>query len=126
MLTAARADADSVIGGALGLFRYICCGLVIVSFAIFAVDQVGGASRHQVAEIAAGTPTRTATATVTDAHPSQPRRFIDGAARTLTAPFRSLISSSSQWVQQGFALICALLLYGVGLGYLLRFSQGSA
>jgi hypothetical protein len=125
MLTTVLADADHVILGALGLCRYICCGLVIASFAIFAADQVGGASKHQVAEIASGVPTRTGTSTATDAHPGQPRRFIDGAARALTAPFRSLVSSGSQWVQRGFALICALLLYGVGLGYLLRYSQGS-
>jgi hypothetical protein len=123
MLTTGLADADDVITGALGLCRYICCGLVIVSFAIFAADQVSGAAKHQVAEVASGPPTRAST--VTDAHPSQPRRFIDGAARALTAPFRALVSSGSQWVQRGFALICALLLYGVGLGYLLRYSQGS-
>jgi hypothetical protein len=63
------------------------------------------------------------------AHPvrhGEPRRFIDGAARALTAPFRAVISSGSQWVERGFALICALLLYGVGLGFLLRYSQGSS
>jgi hypothetical protein len=126
MLTAGLADADHVMSGALGLTRLVCCGLVIASFAMFAVDQTGGASRHQVAELAAGTPARTATATVTDTRPGQPRRFIDGAARALTAPFRAVVDSGSQWVQEGFATFCALLLYGVGLGYLARYSQGRA
>jgi hypothetical protein len=125
MLTTGLADADNVIRGALGLCRYICCGLVIASFALFTADQLGGASRHQVAEITAGSPTRSASRTAADSHPGQPRRFIDGASRALTTPFRSVISSGSQWVQRGFALICALLLYGLGLGYLLRYSQGS-
>ena len=104
----------------------MCCGLVIVSFALFAADQAGGASRHQVAEIAAGTPTRSAAAPVTDARAGQPRRFIDGAAKALTAPFRAVVHSGSPWVQQGFATLCALLLYGLGLGYLARYSQGRA
>ncbi len=100
--------------------------LVIVSFVMFAADQMGGASKHQVAEITAGAATRTGTGTVTAVHPGQPRQFIDGAARALTAPFRAVISSGSQWVQRGFALICALLLYGVAFGYLLRDPQGSS
>lgn len=99
---------------------------MIASFVMFAADQAGGASQHQVAEIAAGSPTRTATSTVTDAHPGQPRVFIDGAAKALTAPFRAVLHSGSQWAQQLFATVCALLLYGLGLGYLARFSQGSA
>lgn len=119
------ADSDRVITGALGLARLVCCGLVIASFAMFAADQAGGASRHQVAEIVTGATTRTATSTVTDAHPGQPRAFIDGAAKALTAPFRSMLHSGSQWAQRGFATLGALLLYGLGLGYLARFSQGS-
>jgi hypothetical protein len=99
---------------------------VIASFAMFVTDQAGGASRHQVAEIAGGATTRTATSTVTDTHPGQPRAFIDGAAKALTAPFRAVLHSGSQWAQRGFATVCALLLYGLGLGYLARFSQGSA
>ena len=124
MLTAAVADADDVLVGALGFARLVCCGLVIASFAMFAADQIGGASKHQVAEIAGQSANRTGTATVVDSHPGQPRRFIDQAAHTLTAPFR-LLHSGSQWVQHGFATLLALLVYGVGLGYLARFSQGS-
>jgi hypothetical protein len=93
---------------------------------MFAADQVSGASKHQVAEIAGGSATRTAVGTVVDPDPGQPRRFIDRAANTLTAPFRAVLHSGSQWVQRGFATLCALLLYGFGLGYLARFAQGSA
>jgi hypothetical protein len=121
----AVADTAHVITGALGLTRLVCCGLVIASFAMFAVDQVGGASRHQVAELATGAQTRTGTSTVIDTNPGQPRRFIDGAARALTSPFRSMAHFSSQWAEEGFVTLGALLLYGVGLGYLARFSQGS-
>ena len=126
MLTAPAADAGDVIRGALALCSLVCCGLVVASFTLFAVDQANGASKHQVAEIAGGTPSRTGTSTVADPHPGQPRRFIDDAARTLTAPFRAVLHSGSDWVQHGFVTVCALLLYGLGLGYVARWSQGSA
>ena len=103
----------------------MCCGLVLASFAMFALDQINGASKHQVAEITAGAPARTAASTVTDTHPGQPRRFIDGAARALTAPFRAVAHFGSAWAQEGFLTVCALLLYGLALGYLARYSQGS-
>jgi hypothetical protein len=99
---------------------------VIASFTLFAVDQVSGASKHQVAEIAGGSPTRTATTTVANPNPGQPRRFIDQAANALTSPFRAVLDSGSEWVQHGFVTVCALLLYGLGLGYLARWSQGRA
>jgi hypothetical protein len=120
------ADSGHVIRGVLGLTRLICCGLVIVSFALFAIDQAGGASRHQVAELSAGTMARPAAPSVNDAGAGQPRRFIDGAAKALTAPFRAIFNSGSQWAQRGFATLLALLVYGVGLGYLARYSQGRA
>jgi len=115
-----------VISGALGLTRLVCCGLVVISFGLFALDQVKGASKHQVAEITAGAPARGPTATISGPHVGQPRRFIDQAARVLTAPFRAVVHSGSQWAQRGFATLFALALYGVGLGYLARYSQGSA
>jgi hypothetical protein len=108
------------------LIRLICCGLVVVSFALFALDQVGGASKHQVAELTADAPAHASTATITAAHATQPRHFIDQAAKVLTAPFRAVVHTGSQWAQRGFATLCALILYGVGLGYLARYSQGSA
>lgn len=99
---------------------------MIAAFALFAVDQIGGASQHQVAELNGGIPTRTAAATVGDAHAPQMQRDVDAAANVLEAPFRSVISSDNQWVQRGFATGCALLLYGLGLGFLARYSQGLA
>jgi hypothetical protein len=126
MLTAAGADADYVIGGAISFARLVCCGLVVVSFALFAIDQANGASKHQVAEITTGAPTRSSSGTVAAAHPGEPRDFIDNAAKALTTPFRAVVHSSNQWIEQGFATVCALLLYGFGLGYLARYSQGRA
>jgi hypothetical protein len=112
-----------VIHRVLVLTAYICCGLVIASFTLFARDQLAGASKHQQNEIVAGA--QTTAGTVPEAtHHGQPRAFIDGAANALTAPFRSLVSSHSQWVLHIVPLVLALLVYGVALGYLARYSSG--
>ena len=104
-----------------------CSGLCALSFALFARDQVSGASVHQQQEIAVGAPHVPGVAPIS-AHHAQPRRFIDGAASSLTSPFRSIIGSgsSSQWVIRGVSTLLALLVYGVGIGYLARFSRGFA
>jgi len=112
-----------VIHRVLVLTAYMCCGLVIASFSLFARDQLAGASKHQQSEIIAGAQT-TAVSIPEATHHGQPRAFIDGAARVLTSPFRSLVSSHSQWVMHIVPSLLALLFYGVGLGYLARYSSG--
>lgn len=99
---------------------FVCCVLVIASFAFFAVDQISGASSHQVAQIAGGSPTPPAQ----HPHHGALRRFVDRSASDLTYPFHSLVQSSSQWANEIVLLVLALTIYGVGLGYLARFSSG--
>jgi hypothetical protein len=123
MLVARQADMGPVIHRALVLIAFVCCALVIASFGLFALDQISGASKHQQSEIAAGT-TTTAGTTPTPAHHAQPRRFIDGAWRALTSPFRSVVKSDSDWVDHIVPTLFALLVYGVGLGFLARYSRG--
>ncbi len=105
----------------LVLASVVCCALVVASFGLFARDQVAGASKHQVSELSSGVPVAPASASV---HHAQPRRFIDGAASTLTSPFRSIVQSDSQWVLHGLPTFFALLVYGVGLGFVARYSRG--
>jgi hypothetical protein len=107
----------------LVLVALACTAVVLASFALFARDQIAGASVHQQQEIATGVPHVPGVAPV-GTHHTQPRRFIDGFASALTSPFRSLIDSGSQWVMHGIPALLALLVYGVGLGYLARFSRG--
>ena len=103
----------------LVLAAYICCGLVIASFALFALDQFAGASEHQQSELVASSNTAEPSSQGA-AHHGQPRAFIDGAARALTAPMRSLVHTNSDWAIELEATILALLVYGVGLGFLAR------
>jgi hypothetical protein len=104
----------------LGTASFVCCALIIASFGFFAVDQMSGASQQQAAATA-GTP-------IPAKKPSpdrkQPRRFVDGAAHALTAPFNTLLHSGSKWADQLFLLVCGLTVYGVAVGYLRRYASG--
>jgi hypothetical protein len=124
MLLARDADKSrAVIHRALVFVAVVCCALVSASFVMFARDQISGASKHQQNEIIASTPTTTGPVPIHTSH-AQPRAFIDQAAHTLTSPFSAVVQSNSAWMERGIPTVLALLVYGVGLGYLARYSQG--
>jgi len=115
-----------VVHRALVTISTVCCMLVLASFALFAHDQVAGASQHQqTAELPNAAALAPKPVTAPKPH-AQPRRFIDGAAHTLTSPFHSIIQSDNAWVDHGIPAALALAVYGLGLGYLARFSRGFA
>jgi hypothetical protein len=122
MLATPAADTDEVISRVLRLTAFVCCALVALSFAMFARDQAAGASEHQQTELVAG-PHQALTASTSSKPHAQPRRFIDGAAKVLTAPFDAIVQSSNDWVKHGLPAVFALIVYGLGLGYLARFSS---
>jgi hypothetical protein len=99
---------------------FVCCALIVASFAFFAADEASGASTQQVAEISTPAPT----APSKQVHHGAFRRFVDSAASDLTYPFHSLAQTSSQWGNQLLLLVLGLAVYGVGLGYLARYSSG--
>jgi hypothetical protein len=124
MLVVGAADTRIVIYRGLKLVSFLCCALVILSFAMFARDQMAGASANQQTAIASGASTPIPAAS---AKPhAQPRRFIDNAAKSLTAPFDAIVQSNNVWVKHGLPAIFGLLVYGLGLGYLARYSAGLA
>jgi hypothetical protein len=105
-----------------------CSFLVFASFSLFARDQLAGASKHQVNELATGqtatSPTQTQVPPIH--HKGQPRRFIDGAAAKLESPFTSIVGSANTWVDHMVPAIFALIVYGLGIGWLARFANGLA
>jgi hypothetical protein len=123
MSTLQAADPLRVLNRLLAYLSFACCAVVIASFGMFARDQAAGASEHQQTELAAGPAVTSGAAPASHAN-GQPRRFIDAAAADLTAPFESIVSSHSKWVLHIFPAICALLVYGMGLGFLARFTRG--
>jgi hypothetical protein len=121
MLIAREVDTGSVISRVLRLTAFACCALVVASFAMFARDQMAGASQHQQTELVAGAqPTAASGSPVQHA---QPRRSIDAAAKVLASPFEAIVQSSNPWVKHGLPAFFAVLAYGLGLGYLARFSS---
>jgi hypothetical protein len=109
----------------LVLISFVCCGLVILSFTMFARDQLAGASANQQNAIVTNAPTTPAVAP-SGTHHGQPRRFIDDAAKALVSPFTSIVQSGDQWVSHGIPTVFGLLVYGFGLGFLARYSRGTA
>jgi len=103
-----------------------CSLLVFASFALFARDQLAGASQHQQNELAAGQQTTSTRAIPIHHARQQPRRFIDGATARLEAPFKSFVSFKDAWVSHLLLVVLALLVYGIGIGWLARFANGLA
>jgi hypothetical protein len=126
MLVPVAADQAIVVHRVLVTISTVCTVLVIASFALFAHDQVAGASQHQQTAELPNASSLAPRPVATHKPHAQPRRFIDGAASTLASPFHSVIESDNAWVDRGVPAVCALLVYGLGLSYLARFSRGFA
>ena len=120
MLALAVVDTTPVVYRVLRLLSVVCCGLLVISFVMFADRQLSSASHHQVTEITTGIGAPQAPAPPVRQR-GQPGRFIDGAASELTGPFKMIVSSSNQLVQRGLATVLALGVYGLGLGFLARY-----
>jgi hypothetical protein len=124
MSTPEAADPLRVIDRLLTYVSVACCAFGVVSFGLFARDQMAGASEHQQAELAAGRPATAAGGSSSGHTERQPRRFIDGAANALETPFKSIAASPSEWLARIVPAVFALLAYGLGLGFLARYSRG--
>jgi hypothetical protein len=109
-----------VIPSIVKLLRFaslVICAIVIASFAIFVLNQTSSASKHQSEEVSNG-PSVTTNAS---AHEGSVHKAIDEASQELTSPFAGVVSgSSSEWLIRGVELLLALVVYGLGLGYLAR------
>jgi hypothetical protein len=123
MLEPPTADTRHMLHSALRTVSLACCALLVASFVLFGHDQVAGASQHQQNAI---TSVNAPSAKPSTGKHAQPRRFIDGAAGELTSPFRSIVKSGNSWVDHGVPAVIGLVVYGLGLGYLARFTQGRA
>lgn len=101
----------------------VICAIVIASFAIFVLNQTSTASKHQSEEVSNG-PALASTegpAKGSRSHESAVHEAIDEASTQLTSPFAGVVSgSSSEWLVRGVKLLLALIVYGLGFGYLAR------
>ncbi|MGZ4280243.1 MAG: hypothetical protein ACXVVU_26700 [Solirubrobacteraceae bacterium] len=104
--------------------------IVLLSFALFAIDETRTASQKSAAAVAGLDATRTADPSPRQerarerAH-SRAREAIDDADDVLVAPFASLVSGAdSSWIRRGVPTVLALVVYGFGLSFLARFARG--
>lgn len=109
----------------LRLASLVICAIVIASFAIFALDQTKTASKRQTEELtsgpAAAAKSSAAARASAKAHEGSLHKAIDNASNEFTSPFAGVVSgSNSEWLTRGVKLFLALLVYGVGVGFVAR------
>jgi predicted PurR-regulated permease PerM len=106
----------------LRVVSMIACLVVVASFAIFVVDQSTNASGQQQEEVAQSGGQATHASAAAGSHPSGLHKGIDEVAEQITSPFAGIVSSSSsEWGSQLVRLVLSLLVYGLGVGYIVRF-----
>jgi hypothetical protein len=101
------------------LLAFVACAFVVVSFVMFAVDQTNGGEAQAQLEMQ-GINHPTAPATKPE---GQPRKFIDKISHALTTPFNHIANADDKWASRLVPTVLALLLFGLGLGFLARTVQ---
>jgi hypothetical protein len=100
----------------------IACLIVVVSFGLFVIDQTGSASTHQQEALSGTNGGPASKPAAPPAKEDEAHQVIDEVADKLISPFSGITAgSTSQWVIRGVGTLMALLVYGVGLGFLARF-----
>jgi hypothetical protein len=115
-------NPSSSLAGLVLLASRIVCLIVIASFVVFAVDRTNSASTRQQNELSGTAGSAGESGSASSAHESSLHRTLDEAANTLTSPFAGAVSgTSSEWVIQLVRTILALLVYGLGVAFVVRF-----
>jgi hypothetical protein len=101
--------------------------VIVLSFVLFAIDELSGASQRNEAKLAQdleANPPPAAERQREKDHGSI-RETIDDANDVVVSPFQGIVSSNdSRWVQRGVPALLALLIFGFGLGFLARYTRG--
>jgi predicted lipid-binding transport protein (Tim44 family) len=123
----AAADTGAM-GSVIRLAAIITSVLVLLGFAFFAVDEMDKGSKTQQTAVSEGTGASASEAvavapapeeeSVREKHNSAAREAVDDVNDVLLAPFMDLIDSDDAWVNRAVPALLAVLLYGVGLGFL--------
>lgn len=117
--------------GPLRLAAIILSGVVLLSFALFVIDEASGATRQTTADIAdrpvAGPSPTPREERLREQRHTRAREAVDDADDVLLAPFAwAAPRDAGAWVRHGLPAALGLLAYGLGLGYLARFTRGIA
>ena len=101
--------------------------ILVASFALFAVDELNGATRRNETKLSQDLEANPPPAVERQRERDHGavREAIDDANDVVVSPFTGLASSSgNRWVQRGVPALVALLVFGLGLGFLARFAHG--
>src|SRR2546427_12365365 len=110
----------------LRLASIVICVITVASFALFVTNQTKSASSQQQEVLNGTVPTEGSSPSSGAAgeavhHKSTVHRVIDESSEALTSPFSGITAgSSSEWGIHGADVALALLVYGFGLGFLVR------
>jgi hypothetical protein len=121
-----------VLEGLLRTAAIVASALVVLSFALFAIDETRDAASQSAAAVAGLEATGSSEPSASEerarerAH-GDVREAIDDANDVLVSPFAFVVDSSgSSWVRRGVPALLALLLYGYGVSFLARYARGRA
>ena len=105
--------------GLMRLASIVACLIVVVAFALFVVNQAGEASTHQLETLGASPPSKPGAKGA--APKATLRTRINEVSNKITSPFSGVTSgSSSRWTINGVNVLLTLLVYGFGVGFLVR------
>jgi len=96
---------------------FVCCGILLVSFVMFAIDQTNGGEQRAELEIQGVLHPVTPPPPKTE---GEPRSTIDKIADGLETPFKGIVHGNDTWANRLVPLVLALLVFGLGLGFLAR------
>lgn len=100
-----------MIGGLLRLASTVATVFVVLSFALFAIDQTATGSAETIARLDNQAPQDRRAEESTGV-----RGAIDDVSDVLLTPFEGLVSGSgSEWVRHGVPALLGFLLYGLAL-----------
>src|SRR5215208_5093461 len=119
---ATRVPIVEPMGSVIRLVAIAISVVVVIGFALFAIDETDKGSKAQQAKLE-----RELGSTVAPDAPQEAlrernngaiREAIDDANDVLLRPFAGLIDSDNAWVTHGIPALLAVLIYGLGLGLL--------
>jgi hypothetical protein len=112
-------------GAAIRLVAIAISVVVVLGFALFAIDETDKGSKAQQAKLERELGTTSVPVAPNERQEARReadhgpvREAIDDANDVLLRPFAELIDSDSAWVNHGIPALLALLIYGFGLGML--------
>jgi hypothetical protein len=113
-------------GSGIRSIAILATGIVLLGFALFAVDEMNRGSQNQQNALASELESASESPAVISPDPREERmreqrngdfrEAIDDANDVLLAPFADLVDSENAWVAHGVPTILGLLVYGLLLG----------